>query len=720
MKVKQLFLSLIALATISSCINEAENDTLVKGAATITIDKELAYSVNLTVSSRQPEVVSCIISEPQKYDGTEGNEPYRGMDAITKYALIMDTGTQYPLSSVTLMDLEKESDYYVGAMGLDEAGNVITAPVFTVFHTGTISLAISAGCDGRDNEGTYHFSATLTPNEAAAEVRYVFSDQYIASTKEELMELILQGGEDVKTVEATGSEVDVTATSPRRKARIAAIAFDEYGNYGPLVEELLAGEPAAVTVTLTAAFDRMEGGKYIFAGTLNPDTSTAEVKYIFSQDYVNYSDEQLSELIMAGGADVKTITGSQEVSAESTNKMAVLAAIPFDEEGNDGNLQKIVITYGISINLGEIAFLEDADNDNIYEVNVAVPAGEQEFTISIDGVEYGALPYSGVAGVGTITGKEGVAYPAYSITNQAITYTVSKAIGRMSAIAAGGNNFWTNVPAGTEMYVRVDLSNGDGIPRYYFREKEADNVVFHESFDLFAYTGDYINPANGCLVDMSLTAVDGTEAGVMTSPGATYEEGQRHEVGYKKTWFDWPEQVYGKALAPEVYIANRDMTDWVLLNCGEKVGGIQLSVSGTNTFGVVTSPKLKALTEPADVVLEIDMARFSTASKNRIAIRLVGGGNFSAGEVTVDGQQTVDLTEIVTGKDEYIFGYEKNICPPSAGNSNPNKPISHFKLAVAGATAETRIVIDTALDKNASGSNANASRCYLFDLKVTK
>lgn len=230
-----------------------------------------------------------------------------------------------------------------------------------------------------------------------------------------------------------------------------------------------------------------------------------------------------------------------------------------------------------------------------------------------------------------------------------------------------------------------------------------------------------MKPANGSSIEMTPDAVDGTEAGVMQKYDLMNADGaNKNEIGYMKTHFDYPELVNGKVLASELYIRNRDMEGWTILSCGERAGAIQLSVSASNSFGVLTTPCLEKISGKEDVILEIDMARFSMSSKNRIAVRIEGDGVFSSGEVTVDRQEKVDLTEAVASKKEYLVGYEKNICPPPVSNADLDKPVSHFRFAISGAGPETRISIDSSVDKNAKGDNAGASRCFVFDLKVTR
>lgn len=618
-KLTVLFVSFPLL--LISCRRETEPDSPVCAAVKITVDNILTSSADISVSSRQDKVVSCIVSAPEEY-GTAA--PYLDMDAVTRRGYILEHGSEYPLTSPSnFRKMKPQSNYFVGALGLDADGNVITAPVFTTFGTGNMNLLLGGSYNGTASDGSHIFTASIRPDKAVAKYSYVFDPEYVGKSEEELLEILLSDSGDVMTAEG---EVEKEIACGSKKVLLAAVPFDIDGNMGKLSTLVLAGQMTLVTVDL--------GGSVIL--------------------------------------DSRT------------------------------------------------------DNSRIFEGMVDVSPGPQEFTVTVDGRQYGALAYSGTAGVGTCTGKEFIAYPAVGLNasqdgTRPLTYSVSKSIGRMASVEEGGKKFWTDLSEAGKMLVRVDLSYEDGIPRYYFRLADADNVILHESFDLFAYSGDYLKPANGCAVDSTPDLVDGTEAGVMQAWNMTNDQGaNKNEVGYNKTWFDWPNLENGKVLASDLYIKNRDMEGWTLLSCGEKVGAIQLSVSTANAFGVLTTPCLTGISGTDDIILEIDMARFSTSSKNDIAIRVEGAGTFVSGEVTVDGQSTVDLTADVASKNEYRVGYAADICPPSKANGTLDKPVSHFRFSVSGATSATKITVDASVSRNAKGDNSGAARCFVLNLKVTR
>ena len=516
----------------------------------------------------------------------------------------------------------------------------------------------------------------------------------------------------------------------RSKYCVGALGLDAGGNV-ITAPTFTTFETGVMGLQLGASFNgKTADDKYSFKISIKPDAATVEYRYVFGAEYVSKKKDELLEILNSTSDPVKIGSGNLEQVLESDAKKVALAALPFDMDGNAGDLSSVIVAGEmtlVTVDINGSVLLESLPtNENVFEGVVDVPAGQTDFTVTINGVQYGAIPYSGVAGVGTCTQKENIAYPAVGLNKEQngtrpLTYTVSKSIGRMGSLQDGCQQFWTNIEAAGKMSVRIDLGNEDGIPRYYFRLVDADNIILYESFDLFAYSGDYLKPANGCAVDSTPDLVDGTEPGVMQAWNMTNAQGaNKNEVGYKKIWYDYPEKQYGSVLANEAYIRNRDMYGWIMKCCGEKVGAVQLSVSTTNAFGYLSTPCLTAINGTEDVLLELDMARFSSSSKNDIAIRVEDGGVFDSGSVRVDGKEEVDLSEAVSSKNEYRAGYAANILPPSASNGAIDKPVSHFKFRIKGATSATRIVIDASVGANEKGDNAGASRCFVLDLKVSR
>ncbi len=616
---RKSILLLSAILLLIACQRDpgVSADTDVRAAIRLSVSEILSSSARISVECRQDDVVSCLITPPQKWEGEAAE--YLSMDAIEKWDFISASGRESALEGQLFRGLSSRSRYFVGAVGLDAQGKVITAPVFTTFETVMMSVALSAQYTGRTDDGRYAFAASIVPDKSTASYKYIFDDIHIKAGADEIRKLLLSDAADVHT--AT-EPVDLTLTSEGRKVVVAALPYDMDGNPGDVAMLVAAGEMTLVSVD-----------------------------------------------------------------------------------------------FGTPVELPAV----DKD-DKIFEAVVDAPASG-EFTVTVNGEQYGFLPYSGNGGVGSFTGKEGIAYPAVGLDaaqtgTRPLSYSISKAVGRMQKISEGGSRFWCSTGAAGKLFIRIDLSHEDGIPRYYFRIPEPENVILHESFDLFAYSGDYMKPANGCAVALTPDVADGTEPGEMQAWNMTNAQGaNKNEVGYQKTWYDYPTQVSGKVLASESYIRNRDMSGWKILNCGEKVGAIQLSVSGTDTFGVLETPALTALEGTAEVTLEIDIARFSTSSKNKIAIRIGGEGTFLSGEVQVDGKDSKTLE--VSGS-EYQFGYEADVCPPSKSNGALDKPVSHFKFRIGNAGPQTTVIVDASVGANAKRDNASASRCFVSDLKISR
>lgn len=607
---KSKLLLILAALMLFSCDDQPETDTLVNALIKVNIDQVKTSSVSVNIDCRQDNVVAYLITPPMRSDEVN----YEEMTVVERYNLIKEKGQKIDKVPYEFKGLDRLTDYFIGAMGLDNAGNVVTAPVMAGFST------------------------------------------------------------------------------------------------------------LDLTMQTKVSYEETASGGYKFFAEITPDISTAYYDYIFDADNIGLSNEKLLELLTSNSSYVKRGVGKQTFSFEKSQKAtAVFAAIPYDEAGVPGN---IIVAFASSETLvtvdynGAIIMSQPDKTKDIYEATFHAPI-IADFTITINSEQYGFLPYSGNGGVGK-TSLYSV-FPSFNVNNTALTYSVSESIGRMSKISEGGKSFFINTTSPVDVFVRVDMTNADGILRYYFEIVDNDpSVILHETFDLFAYSGDYMAPANGTEVSLNPDVVDGTEAGEKQAYDLTNALGaNKNEIAYNRSVFDWPILMTPanekRFLAAEEYIKNRGMEGWTLQACGERPGAIQLSIGG-NLYGILTTPKLSAITGTSDIVLEIDMARFSSSSKKAIAIDVLGGGQYTAGEVTVDGKQKKVLS--VSGT-QFRVNSDADVCPPTEANGTLNKPVSHFKFNISGATSETQIRIDSSVEGNGK-DDSGATRAFIFELKVTK
>ena len=351
-----------AALLLCSCARESEPDSNVKAVVKLSVSDILSSSATITVESRQKDVTGYLLLPPQKYDDVA---PYLSMDAIEKLAIIKDKAQkQENLTPLRVQGLKPRNKYFVGVVGVDSGGEIITAPVFTTFETVTLNTALSTVYEGRTPEGKYAFKAKLSPDPSTVKYKYVFDGKYIASTAAELREVLL-------------------SSSP----------------------------------------------------------------------------------------DVKTATEAVEVGIESETKKVMLAALPFDLDGNEGQLSSLLSAGDmtlVTVDIDGVQTLESTEeDDNVYEGIVNVPS-TAEFTVTISGEQYGFLSWSGVGGVGSFTEKYNIAYPPVGLNaaqngTRPLSYSVSKSIGRMAKISDGGNKFWISLGAPAKLFVRIDLGNADGM-----------------------------------------------------------------------------------------------------------------------------------------------------------------------------------------------------------------------------------------------------------------
>ena len=506
---------------------------------------------------------------------------------------------------------------------------------------------------------------------------------------------------------------------------IVAVGCDADGKAvtAPTVTEF---ETTDIVVSVETGWELLADGTYRYKVSVLPDASVDRYFYLFDMDHAMSTPEELRSLLTSGSDAVKTGTGARQFTVDDAHKgTAVLGLLAYDESGQEGDLvtayasavSVVTIDYGSSVRLSQ----PDLDKD-VFEGTFDAPS-RADFTLNIDGTRWGFIAYSGNGGIGAVR-NEFAAVPYYYIKETVgvtVGYEVGRSIGRMTRIEDGGKSFWLNMSAPAKVYVHFDFETEDGIPRYYMEEvKDDPSVVLEQDFDLFCYSGDYMAPVNGARVTIDPDQIDGTEPGTpvgISTAQSGVIGGNKNITAFNSKVFNYPavEGLGASAVtASESYIRNRGMEGWTLRCCGEKPNAIQLSI-GNGYLGVLTTPVLDQLTGPTDIVLEIDMARFSAASKNLIALKILGAGTFSSGEVLVDGLST---RQVEVSGDQFDINADVDVCPPSVNNDAKNKPVSHFRFRVNGATAETRISLDTSV--HTAPASSSATRAFVFRIKVTK
>lgn len=346
---------------------------------------------------------------------------------------------------------------------------------------------------------------------------------------------------------------------------------------------------------------------------------------------------------------------------------------------------------GIRLSSGAEYSLEEV-SDGIFELEIPYEAGNG-LTYLYAGKEYGMMAASGSGTVGT---------------HSSGTH-LSRTLGRL---AEAGNPIQLNQSDAEKVLVRIDLSYGDGIPRYYLELPETEeNVIWHEDFSLMVWGGDYYTYADGLTPTQAAADVDGTEP---ATKSVTYTQ-----AAFGNQPFDEDNQVYVK---------NRGLEDWTLAYCCEKPFSMQ--VGHANGAGSAITPALTALDGPTDVNLHIDMARFGTNGSNvKVEIEIIGSGEFEQELCTASRDAYVcsygtytALTDVLMSDYDFVFAQDKKVVSTSSNgqgkifpraydNCETLKPHTRLNMKIRGADKDTRIRI--------AGVSATA-RFTLFDLKVVK
>lgn len=361
------------------------------------------------------------------------------------------------------------------------------------------------------------------------------------------------------------------------------------------------------------------------------------------------------------------------------------------------------------INIGGERTVMNETSQSVYEGEFEVPASTS-FTVELDGVPYGFATFSGAGGLGKIS-SDNSALPVAGIRSKgksAKTYYVKRAQGTMADLQVANNPFTVELESPGIMHLVVDLTN-PGAPRYKISLMETPDpsVIFHEDFDLCVLGGDYLAPGDGH--GSSATVYDGflpaTTTPNQNNPGFT---------------FDYPNHVASPDALP-AYLEAYGLQDWVFVCGGERPGAMQL---GTGSLtGTMTTPAFSNIEGSVDVVIEIDIARFSNSSLEAVTFELLGAGKFTSAQVIRDAYTSTktgsSYPEASKSYSEFQNGgtvfelTDDEYFPHSWDNADTDKPVSHYRLEASGLSSATQIRIE------APKKTANA-RCFVYDIKVTK
>lgn len=589
---------------VSSCESDDVDYGPISAAISIDVEEVTPSSATITLSTEQKQVASYKVVKPTPISEFE----YAGYDAIDRLAFIEERGeiAEAPYKE-TLGNLAPKVAYSFAVVGLDAAGQIVTAPTFARFTTAYASSLVEARFD-ENPDGSFTFSGKITPNDYTVSYRYLFDSAHNDATEAELKTLLEAGGTGV----ATGQGIKTLELKKTEKVgmMLAVLSYDD------------AGRPGELTST-----------------------------FVSTEDMVS---------VVGGGKETQ--------------------------------------------------LARPTENVDIFEGKVTL-AAKSEFTIEINKTAYGFAAYSGSGGVGKVENMmSAVPYYSASKIGGAHAYEVKKAVGRMAEMTAGGNGFWTNLSDDAQLFVRVDLTYADGKPRYYFEVVATDDpkLVLEQNFDLFVWGGDYLLGGDGkgtapIADDQSAVALDGTEEGA--------REGAGYTVVFPDDW-STPGSVAeeGNTIANETYLRNRDVEGWEIVHVAEQAGMVRMNKSSSKHVysGYVMTPKLEKLTAATDITVEFDMCRFGNNADD-IHVTIIGDGTYTTGEVNPNGGAARQVA--AAGQD---FIVTADLCVGQA-NSVVNKPWTHVKLMVQGATGQTRIKIDAS-----QGANSTVNRMLLDNIKITK
>lgn len=135
------------------------------------------------------------------------------------------------------------------------------------------------------------------------------------------------------------------------------------------------------------------------------------------------------------------------------------------------------------------------------------------------------------------------------------------------------------------------------------------------------------------------------------------------------------------------------------------------------------TPKLSKISGTQDIILTLDIARYSSTSKADIPVTILGAGSFTGGKASqTEGQDANGVRVEAKSGDlgslsgtKYNIGTDYLMTAGSSYNASIHKPTSRFEFYISGATSDTQIKISAS-----SASGGNAPRCFIYGIKITQ
>lgn len=346
----------------------------------------------------------------------------------------------------------------------------------------------------------------------------------------------------------------------------------------------------------------------------------------------------------------------------------------------------------------------ECTHPGIYESIVNRPASGN-FYIIVEDDTFGFLSHSGAGGLGDNCTDNNSGLPLAFLGTIPYQFAVNKAIGSMDMSDAKCPFTLSYSEAGM-MKIKIDISKD--VPTYYLENYVEDSsVVYNEQFDLLLGGGSYSIAMKTYTTPMK--DEKGDAYGQWVTAVSKYTQ-----PDFNNAFWNGDDATATKGLNKE-FLEALGIDEWVAAE-GSRFGyqfqALHIGSSSCD-LAAVYSPKFKALTGSADVAVTIDMLRFSTGTTSDVSIEIVGGGQISEGETTVDytdwndrtpKTETWNITSPVTSytlvDNEYFSHTTKwNDASAASENSKILKPISHMNFTIKGATPETRLYISSAANQ---------------------